>query len=57
MATVGRVIPVATVEDVIHAIWDEITNDPISTGWASAGITVVNDGGIPAVRELRAVRC
>jgi len=49
MATVGRGIPVATVEDVMHAIWDELTNDPISTGWASAGITIVDDGGTPAV--------
>ena len=49
MATVGRGVPVTSVEDVMHAIWDELTNDPIATGWATAGITIVDDGGTPAV--------
>ena len=49
MATVGRGRPVTTVEDVMYAIWDELTNDPITTGWSTAGITIVDDGGTPAV--------
>ena len=49
MATVGRGVPVSTVEDVMYAIWDELTNDPAVTGWSTAGITIVDDGGTPAV--------
>jgi hypothetical protein len=34
---------VATVEDVIHAIWDEIKNDPNSEGYAAAGVSIAVD--------------